>query len=166
MNDSNGLTPPKAMDDQQTGNQIIIVEEDSLVVGESENIEQIRVSHCNSKLLETSWTNEALRNDSMPQVNSVELVTSDDEILKQLEAAEKFAKNEAEITSAIRSLKTNLILCLILILIFVLLPALNPTFGILIVSLVKGFVPILTTISNFGKIQHLIWSYCKNLINM
>jgi hypothetical protein len=83
--------PPKATDDQQTGNQIIIVEEDSLVVGESENIEQIRVSHCNSKLLETSWTNEALRNDSMPQGNSIELVTSDDEILKQLEAAEKFA---------------------------------------------------------------------------
>ena len=94
---------------------------------------------------------------------SVESVRSDDKILKKLEGAKKLAQKKAEINAAIRSLKTNLTLCFILIMTFLLMPVLNPTFGTIMISFMKGFVPILTTISNFGKIKNLISSYWNNL---
>jgi hypothetical protein len=94
---------------------------------------------------------------------SLQSVRSDDKILKKFEAAKKLEQKKGEINAAIRSLKTNLTLCFILIMTFLLMPVLNPTFGILMISLMKGFVPILTTILNFGKIQNLILSYWNNL---
>ncbi len=150
-------------------NHIIIVDEQSseksVEVCKTENIENRQVLDNSYKLIETRLSDKTLSNTnmSMPRNHPKDSFSSDDEILKKLEAAKKRSQNEAEINAAIRSLKTNLILCLMLIFIFILLPTLNPTFGIIIVSLMKGFIPILTTISNFGKIQNLIWSNLSNL---
>jgi len=148
-------------------NHIIIVDEQSseksVEVCKTENIENRQVLENKSELNETRLSDKTLTNMSMPRNHPTDSFSSDDEILKKLEAVKKRSQNEAEINAAIRSLKTNLILCLMLIFIFILLPTLNPTFGIIIVSLMKGFIPILTTISNFGKIQTLIWSNLSNL---
>jgi hypothetical protein len=148
-------------------NHIIIVDEQSseksVEVCKTENIENRQVLENKSELNETRLSDKTLTNMSMPRNHPKDSFSSDDEILKKLEAAKKLSQNEAEINAAIRSLKTNLILFVMLIFIFILLPALNPTFGIIIVSLMKGFIPILTTISNFGKIQTLIWSNLSNL---
>ena len=169
------MAEPNQVDDETANqiskildnNHIVTVADDqssekSLEVLESENIQEKNYSHNILKLNKKSSTeNQGLpfRNNSMPRKHSMESFSCEDEILKKLEAVKKLAQNEAEINAAIRSLKTNLILCLILILIFALLPALNQTFSTFLVSLMKGFVPILTTISNFGKIKSLVWCY-------
>jgi hypothetical protein len=177
LTDTDNAAVQETQFDEQSGNKtikfvdsnhIIIVDEQSpeksVEVCKSENIENRQVLENNSELNETNETSDkTLSNMSMPRNHPRDSFSSEDEILKKLEAAKKLSQNEAEINAAIRSLKTNLILCLTLIFIFILLPALNPTFGIIIVSLMKGFIPILTTISNFGKIQTLIRSNLSNL---
>ena len=151
-----------------TSNRIIIVDEQSSEkpseLQESENIGITKYLDFNSQLNKISSTEKSDRpfhKNVMPRSQSNESVSCDDEILKKLEAAKKLAQNEAEISAAITSLQTNLILCSIFVITFIILPVLNQMFGIIVVSFMKGFVPILTTISNFGKIKSLVYSFCK-----
>ena len=74
-------------------------------------------------------------------------------------------KEKSEIVSAARSLKTNIILTSIVFLIFVCLAFVSDSFNIFIGSAMKGLIPILTTIANFGKIQTVLLLYCKNSKN-
>ncbi len=70
----------------------------------------------------------------------------------------------AEIAATARSLKTNLVLSFVFIFILFLLANFSETLTVLIISTLKGLVPILTTIANFGKIQNVLALYWQNLV--
>jgi hypothetical protein len=142
-------------------NHIILVGEQSSIKPKESCESENQDLPNNSILRETRSTDNK---SIMPRRSqSLQSVRSDDKILKKFEAAKKLEQKKGEINAAIRSLKTNLTLCFILIMTFLLMPVLNPTFGNIMISFMKGFVPILTTISNFGKIKKLISSYWNNL---
>ena len=86
--------------------------------------------------------------------------TEDDDMLRN---AEKEAKRLAQILSAKRSLVTNLSCCSIFVvghLIIILLPkGARSYFSVIVFTLVKGAMPILTTIANFGTMQFVISQY-------
>jgi hypothetical protein len=69
----------------------------------------------------------------------------------------------SEIAAAARSLKTNLILSLVFIIGFYFLASFSEILTVVIVSAMKGLVPILTTIANFGKIQHVLALYGQRI---
>jgi len=71
----------------------------------------------------------------------------------------------AEIAATARSLKTNLVLSFVFIFILLLLAHFSETLTVLIISTLKGLVPILTTIANFGKIQNVLALYWQNLVS-
>jgi hypothetical protein len=70
----------------------------------------------------------------------------------------------SEIAATARSLKTNLILSLVVVFIVLLMAKSSDTIIVLAVSTLKGLVPILTTIANFGKIQNVLALYWQNLV--
>ena len=76
--------------------------------------------------------------------------------MMNLEAAKLEAQRRSEINSATNSLKTNLILSSFYILLFLSLPVVNPVASMIVVSLLKSLVPVLTTISNFEKSKQLL----------
>ena len=76
--------------------------------------------------------------------------------MMKLEAAKLEAQRRSEINSATNSLKTNLILSSFYILLFLSLPVVNPVASMIVVSLLKSLVPVLTTISNFEKSKRLL----------
>ena len=76
--------------------------------------------------------------------------------MMKLEAAKLEAQRRSEINSATNSLKTNLILSSFYILLFLSLPVVNPVLSMIVVSLLKSLVPVLTTISNFEKAKWLL----------
>jgi hypothetical protein len=78
---------------------------------------------------------------------------------------ENDSNEKSEIVAAARSLKTNILLTSAFILIFVCLAFLSDYYNVLICSTLKGMVPILTTIANFGKIQTVLLLYCQNAKN-
>ncbi len=67
-----------------------------------------------------------------------------------------------EMSAATRSMKTNLVLSVAFLFIFLSLSIFSDILNVLICSSLKGFVPILTTIANFGKIQHILLLYWQN----
>ncbi len=69
----------------------------------------------------------------------------------------------SEIAATARSLKTNLIMSLVVVFIVLLMAKSSDTIIVLAVSTLKGLVPILTTIANFGKIQNVLALYWQNL---
>jgi hypothetical protein len=71
----------------------------------------------------------------------------------------------SEIAATARSLKTNLILSLVVVFIVLLMAKSSDTIIVLAVSTLKGLVPILTTITNFGKIQNVLALYWQNLVS-
>jgi hypothetical protein len=68
-----------------------------------------------------------------------------------------------EIAATARSLKTNLFMSFAFIVIFISLANFSETQSVLVVSTMKSMVPILTTIANFGKIQHVLTLYWQNI---
>ena len=78
------------------------------------------------------------------------------EAFERIQNETMLRKREAEMTSAVVSLKTNLIYILVIILIFLLATYLsNDVFGATFSSL-KSLAPVITSIINFGKIQALM----------
>jgi hypothetical protein len=69
-------------------------------------------------------------------------------------------KTQKEIESATNSLKTNLILSVMYLLFSMALPVVNVTVSMVVLSLLKSVIPILTTISNFRKIKELLTFSC------
>jgi hypothetical protein len=88
---------------------------------------------------------------SVPDIN----IAADDIELKQ---------KMAEIESAIKSLKTNLILTSALSISFVSSTVISNTIGSVVLTFLKGLFPILTTVSNFNKVQELLKLFYKNLV--
>ena len=68
-----------------------------------------------------------------------------------------------EISSAVRSLKTNLVLTAILSVVFSVGSVYSNNVGSIVSTLAKGLFPILTTIPNFVKVQELVQESNKNL---
>ncbi len=76
--------------------------------------------------------------------------------MARLEEAKLRQQRANEINTAIRCLTTNLYLCLILIVGLVLASVLSQLQTLAVTALLKTFVPILATISNFVKIHTLV----------
>jgi hypothetical protein len=96
--------------------------------------------------------------------NSIKIDLNQDELDAQtpnLSDAE-WDKMNAEIMTAIRSMKTNLLLSSTFLFIFFALAMFTDTFNVLICSFLKCLVPVLTTIANFGKIQHILLLYWQS----
>jgi hypothetical protein len=72
-----------------------------------------------------------------------------------------------QISSARRSLKTNLVLITLFILLFFFIFFIpnRQFFSVFIYSVLKGVLPILTTIANFGTIRSVIRQYYHNFKN-
>ncbi len=70
----------------------------------------------------------------------------------------------SEIAAAVRSLKTNLIFSITVVIVFFFMAFYLGTLTVLIFSTMKGLVPILTTIANFGKIQNVLALYWQNML--
>ena len=69
----------------------------------------------------------------------------------------------SEIAAAVRSLKTNLILSIAVVIVFFFMAFYLGTLTVLIFSTMKGLVPILTTIANFGKVQFVLKQYWNSI---
>ena len=65
----------------------------------------------------------------------------------------------SEINAAVRSLKTNLFLSSAFVLIFVSLAVLSDTVSVVLVTTIRGFVPIVTTLVNFAKVYNVFCIY-------
>ena len=72
----------------------------------------------------------------------------------------------AEINSAVKSLKTNFILTSVLSVSFALGSVISPSTGSLVFTFLKGLFPVLTTISNFNKVQDLVKLSYENLVEL
>jgi len=70
-------------------------------------------------------------------------------------------KRSSQINAAIKSLETNLILSICIALIIFAAYSYSHASVVVVLSLVKGSAPILTTVANFGKIQEMIWFYLR-----
>ncbi len=80
------------------------------------------------------------------------------------EKAKAMQRRLAEINAAILSLKTNLILCFAFCILFCCLSIISDPLKVLITSLFKTLVPLLTTITNFGKILNAVYVYWENFV--
>ena len=83
--------------------------------------------------------------------------------LKQIEDQKRLIQHEAEIQSAIISLKTNFVMTFIMLFIFLLGMIFSSDFLAVIFALLKGQVPLWTTVINFVKIQNLLQQLFDNL---
>jgi hypothetical protein len=70
----------------------------------------------------------------------------------------------AEIDSAIKSLKTNLILTSAVSISFISATVISNTIGSIVYIFLKGLFLILITVSNFKKVQDLLKLFYKNLV--
>jgi hypothetical protein len=77
------------------------------------------------------------------------------------ESAE-ITQRKMEINAAILSLKTNLLLCAIFLFVFVFTFVLPQALSIIIITTLKGHIPVLTSVANFGKIQQIFTVYLDN----
>jgi hypothetical protein len=80
----------------------------------------------------------------------------------------QIVKNEAQISAAKRSNKTNLILGILFFAMFTIVTLtpkqIRPYFASFIFSVMKTSMPVFTTIANFGTIQFVLtqyWNYFK-----
>jgi hypothetical protein len=76
----------------------------------------------------------------------------------------EFKKQMAEIDSAIKSLKTNLILTSAVSISFISATVISNTIGSIVYIFLKGLFLILITVSNFKKVQDLLKLFYKNLV--
>lgn len=96
-------------------------------------------------------------------VENPPIIDAFDQIPDQLQIIFETKEQErqrAEINASIRSLETNTVLAVIIIVTYLLAAVFSNSASLIILTLLKGFTPILTTIANFGKIQELYMSYC------
>ena len=85
-----------------------------------------------------------------------------DETLKSTEDSDSL-NHILEISAAVRSLKTNLCLSLILLVIFICLAIFSDTVNVVMATSTRGFVPIVTTLANFVKVQNVFLIYWTNI---
>jgi len=76
-------------------------------------------------------------------------------------------ESNAEIEATLRSMKTNFLMLLLFLLIifigFIPSPHWKMFVGCFVQSLIKFFLPIVTTISNFGPVKKVVKAYLENL---
>ena len=85
-----------------------------------------------------------------------------DETLKSKEDSNSL-NHILEVSAAVRALKTNLFLSLILLVIFTCLAFFSDTMNVVMATSTRGFVPIVTTLANFVKVQNVFLSYWTNI---
>ena len=121
---------------------------------------------------ETAVNSETLGNNSNERNTGsisyfLQIMTEDEKILLHAKTEEK---QKAQILCAKRSLMTNLLCCLLFIvghIMVVLLPTdVRIYISVIIFTTVKGAMPILTTISNFGTVQSVIFQYGQYFQNL
>ena len=69
---------------------------------------------------------------------------------------------EKEINAALKSLKTNLLLTFAFLVLFLILFFLPNSISVFVISVAKGVIPLMTSITNFDKITNLFHSYIAN----
>jgi hypothetical protein len=99
-------------------------------------------------------SNEIAIISTIRSVPATNIETDDIELKQQM----------AEIECAIKSLKTNLILTSVLYISFISATLISNTIGSVVFTFLKGLFPILTTVSNFNKVQDLLKLSYKNLV--
>jgi hypothetical protein len=113
------------------------------------------------------------RNQTATHETSNDVIRNDQSIISRNHSNgedDKRAKDEeierrlAEINAAIRSLKTNLIFCSAFLILFFSLTILSDPFKVIIASIFKCLVPLLTTIANFVKILDAVSIYWENFV--
>ncbi len=88
------------------------------------------------------------------KVDTMELNSLDNlEILLEQE------RQTVEVNAAVRSLKTNIVLSFVVIVTFLLATTITYQMVFIIVIPIKGFVPLLTSVANFSKMQQ--FHFCK-----
>jgi hypothetical protein len=95
---------------------------------------------------------------------ATEIFSIEDE--KMFEMAEK-ERTEAQIMAAVRSMKTNLIVggsfCLFFFVLLVIVPkSLQQFVSVICFSSLRGALPILTTVANFGTVQSVVCQYWRS----
>ena len=68
-----------------------------------------------------------------------------------------------EICAAVRSLKTNILLSFALLVIFSCLALFSDTINVVMSTSTRAFVPIVTTLANFVKVQNVFLIYWTNI---
>ena len=71
-------------------------------------------------------------------------------------------RRSLEINAAIRSLESNIFLCAVGVIIFSIGSACADHITVIILILIKGLTPVITTVANFEKIQQLVLFYFEN----
>ncbi len=96
-----------------------------------------------------------------------ELQPFDDKEGEELAATLNEERRQAEIRAAKRSIETNLVVGLVFFLvygIFILMSSeIRQSFGIIAFSMLKGLLPIFTTVANFGTVHSVMLQYWKYL---
>ena len=89
--------------------------------------------------------------------------------LADFEAARLEERRQSELKTAKKSIETNVIICLIFFVvygIFILMSScLRQSYSILVFSILKGVLPVCTTIANFGTVSSVLvqyWNYANN----
>jgi hypothetical protein len=82
-----------------------------------------------------------------------------------IENEAKEERREAEINAALRSLKTNLILCATFVAVYSSFSFMPDLAIVLIVSVMKSATPIITALVNFGKLQTVAKLYWENSVH-
>ena len=110
----------------------------------------------NLSIKETLFQDQEPPKDDHHQQQQLQSQSSLEVEAKQLE------RYNAEVNAAMRSLKTNITLSIVFFIVFILISFLSETAKIFVVSGLKGFAPVLSTMANFGKIQQVFLLYWKN----
>ncbi len=95
------------------------------------------------------------REENVNSRKSVQISSSDD--------SAELAQRRTEINAAVSSLKTNLLLCVTFLSVFLFAFVLSLILNTLILTILKGLIPVVTTITNFGKVQQIILVYWESL---
>ena len=77
--------------------------------------------------------------------------------------SKELERQRTEINTSMRSLETNMVLAVLILLTFFVAAAFSNNTSLIILTILKGFTPILTTVANFGKIQQLTLDYCNRI---
>jgi hypothetical protein len=89
--------------------------------------------------------------------NKVDSMEMTNEEYLEFSAAKE--RQTMEVNSAVRSLKTNIVLSVIVIVIFLLATTVTYQMVFLIIIPIKGFIPLFTSFANFRKLRQL--DFCK-----
>ncbi len=81
------------------------------------------------------------------------------------EISETSERRASEINAAIKSLETNIFLCFIGVVAFSVGTFCNDQMAVVILILIKGLTPIITTIANFEKIYELVLLFWEILLD-